>query len=202
MENENENEFENEEEEEVVPVYTSNENIATQKSYKRSESYKKKLQDDSERLQAKLQTLKKVQRTLYNRESSNKPNNEFIRQSRLIQGKIYAIQDKLRKIKQNERELEKELQTNLIQTVGDIGTLPIVRGRIVQGRIGSNEKERALENGLTRIGLAKQFPTRLPLDPIAGKRQRDPTINTNFTKRLRIAGGSKKRKSRTMKKRK
>ena len=205
MEFENEeNEFQNEEV--VVPVYTSNENIATLRSYRRSEAYKEKLEDDYERLKAKFQTLKKVQRTLYNRESSNKPNNELFRQSRLIQGKIYAIQDKLLKIKQNERELEKEVHANLIQTVGDIGTLPIIRGHI-----GSNEYERALENEVKapRFGIAKKFPKH-PLGPITGKRQTKlkefySTKPKPTSKRLRIEGGSKKRKqkrSRTMKKRK
>ena len=122
--------------------------------------------------------------------------------------------DKLFKIKQNERELEKELHANLIQTVGDIGNLPNVGRRIRQGHIGSNENEREFENKQEQlkhnIMILKQ---RGPLLPITGKRQTQQgefysTISkTNpNTKRLRTEGGkrktSKQRKSRrTMKKR-
>jgi len=201
MENENE---------EIVPINISNKMIANQKSYNRSGDYRDELLKNKKSLEARLNRLKTMQRNLYNMVNSERPSNEFFRNNRVIQQKIYTIEEELFIIKQKLRDFYSTIDENIRQTFGDIGTLPIVRGRI-----HSNEYERAVENGLTNglthIGTAKQFPKRLPLGPNTGKRQTRlgefySTISKTNTKRLRTKGGkqkkSKQRKSRrTMKKR-
>ena len=136
---------------------------------------------------------------------SNEPNNEFFRNNRIIQQKIYEIEDELFKIKQTLRDFNSKTRENAIQVFGDMGTLPIVRGRV-----GSNDEERTLENEQEQLEHNKYvLKKRGPLLPITGKRQ--TTLGEFYStkqnsKRLRTEGGSKKRnqkrKSRTMKKRK
>lgn len=174
--------YENNENEEVVEVNIDDKNINKLKSYGSSEEYPKKLREEIKRLEGKLNKLNNVQRTISNRENPNYPSNEFINRRRLIQGKIYGIEDKIGKIDQELSKLRQNKEKNTIATFGRMGELPIKRGPIGTNNEELLKEEKHENNLLKRIGSAKQFPERGILAPITGqKRERQTTLPEFYT---------------------